>query len=98
MRSHDEPDQVDPTTDAHNVIHVTYLIGHNPKGQGGSSTSISCEAYLTAASYALVCQRLCDSGDSNAPELPITATRTAQLGEPGRNGPETTQACWVFPA
>jgi hypothetical protein len=43
------------------------------------------------------CQRLCDSGDSNAPEPPITATRTAQFNEPGISGPETTQACWVIP-
>jgi hypothetical protein len=53
MRGHGDPDQVDPTVDANNVIHATYPTGYNPKSQVGSSTTNSCDVYLTAASYAL---------------------------------------------
>jgi hypothetical protein len=53
MRSHGDPDQSDPTIDANNVIYVTYPAGYNPKSKGRSSTTDSCDTYLTAASYAL---------------------------------------------
>jgi hypothetical protein len=53
LRSHSDPDQVDPTIDANNVIHITYPPGYNRKSQVGSSTTNSCDAYLTSASYAL---------------------------------------------
>jgi len=53
MRGHGDPDQLGPTIDANNVIHLTYPMGYNPKRRGGSSTTNSCDAYLTAASYAL---------------------------------------------
>jgi hypothetical protein len=48
MRSHGDPDQVD-----NDIIHVMYPTGYNPKSEVGSSTTNSCDAYLTAASYAL---------------------------------------------
>jgi hypothetical protein len=53
MRNHGDPDQRNPTIDAHNVIHLTYPMGYNPKSQGGNGTTNSCDAYLTEASYAL---------------------------------------------
>jgi hypothetical protein len=52
-RSHGDHDQGDPTIDVTKVMHVTYPPGYNPKSQVGSSTTNSCDAYLTAASYAL---------------------------------------------
>jgi hypothetical protein len=57
MRSHGDPDQVDPTIDANKVIHITIPAGYNgndPVDLGGNNGSNSpCPAYLTAASTAL---------------------------------------------
>jgi hypothetical protein len=57
MRSHGDPDQVDPTIDANKVIHITYPPGANGNGPvglgGGNSSNDPCGAYLTAASTAL---------------------------------------------
>jgi hypothetical protein len=54
MRSHGDPDQVDPTIDANKVIHITYPANASsgPVGLGKGSNS-PCDAYLTAASTAL---------------------------------------------
>ena len=57
MRSHGDPDQVDPTIDANKVIHITFPAGYNgsdPVDLGGNNGSNGpCPAYLTAASTAL---------------------------------------------
>ena len=57
MRSHGDPNQVDPTIDANKVIHITYPPGANGNGPvglgGGNSSNDPCGAYLTAASTAL---------------------------------------------
>jgi hypothetical protein len=55
MRSHGDPNQVDPTIDANKVIHITYpadTSGNGPVGLGKGSND-PCSAYLTAASTAL---------------------------------------------
>src|SRR5262249_7573365 len=55
MRSHGDPNQVDPTIDANKVIHTTYaagVTGNGPVGLGKGSND-PCSAYLTAASTAL---------------------------------------------
>jgi hypothetical protein len=55
MRSHGDPNQVDPTVDANKVIHITFpadASGNGPVGLGKGSSS-PCQAYLTAASTAL---------------------------------------------
>ena len=51
MRSHGDPNQVDPTIDANKVIHITFG-GSGPAGFGKGSND-PCSAYLTAASTAL---------------------------------------------
>ncbi len=57
MRSHGDPNQVDPTIDANKVIHITYPPGANGNGPdalgGGNSSNDPCNAYLNAASTAL---------------------------------------------
>ena len=53
MRSHGDPDQVDPTINSNDVIEVRYPTGYDPKSQGGSSSISACNAYLTSASAAL---------------------------------------------
>ena len=55
MRSHGDPNQVDPTIDANKVIHITFpagASGNGPVGLGKGSND-PCSAYLTAASTAL---------------------------------------------
>jgi len=52
MRSHGDPNQVDPTIDANKVIHITYPPGANDPGAGNGSND-PCGAYLTAASTGL---------------------------------------------
>jgi hypothetical protein len=55
MRSHGDPNQVDPTIDANKVIHITFPAiagGNGPVGLGKGSNN-PCQAYLTAASTAL---------------------------------------------
>jgi hypothetical protein len=55
MRSHGDPNQVDPTIDANKVIHITFpasAAGNGPAGFGKGSND-PCSAYLTAASTAL---------------------------------------------
>jgi hypothetical protein len=55
MRSHGDPNQVDPTVDANKVIHITFpadASGNGPVGLGKGSND-PCGAYLTAASTAL---------------------------------------------
>jgi hypothetical protein len=52
MRSHGDPDQVDPTIDANKVIHITYppdANGPGPDALGGNGSNDPCGAYLTAA-------------------------------------------------
>jgi hypothetical protein len=51
MRSHGDPNQVDPTVDANKVIHITFPPGAN--GDIGKGSNNPCSAYLTAASTAL---------------------------------------------
>jgi hypothetical protein len=51
MRSHGDPNQVDPTIDANKVIHITFS-GNGPLGIGKGAND-PCQAYLTAASTAL---------------------------------------------
>jgi hypothetical protein len=57
MRSHGDPEQVDPTIDANKVIHITFPPGANGNGPvalgGGNSSDDPCDAYLQAASAAL---------------------------------------------
>jgi hypothetical protein len=57
MRSHGDPDQVDPTIDANKDIHITFPANASGNGPdvlgGGTSSSNPCQAYLTAASTAL---------------------------------------------
>jgi hypothetical protein len=55
MRSHGDPNQVDPTIDANKVIHITFPAGVNGDGPVsiGKGTNDPCQAYLTAASTAL---------------------------------------------
>jgi hypothetical protein len=55
MRSHGDPNQVDPTVDANKVIHITFpasASGNGPVSFGKGSDD-PCGAYLTAASTAL---------------------------------------------
>jgi hypothetical protein len=57
MRSHGDPNQVDPTIDANKVIHITFPPGASGNGPvslgGGNNSNNPCNAYLTAASTAL---------------------------------------------
>jgi len=55
MRSHGDPNQVDPTIDANKVIHITFPPGANGNGPVGfgKGSNDPCGAYLTAASTAL---------------------------------------------
>lgn len=60
MRSHGDPNQVDPTIDANKVIHLSWnpatpggYNGTNKGGQGNSGPGQYCRAYLNAASTAL---------------------------------------------
>src|SRR5215831_16220556 len=55
MRSHGDPNQVDPTIDANKVIHITFPAGANGNGPAsiGKGSNDPCGAYLTAASTAL---------------------------------------------
>lgn len=57
MRSHGDPNQVDPTVDANKVIHITIPPSANGNGNGpdvlGKGSSSPCQVYLTAASTAL---------------------------------------------
>jgi hypothetical protein len=55
MRTHGDPDQVDPTIDANKVIHITFPAGANTNGPVsiGKGSNDPCGAYLTAASTAL---------------------------------------------
>jgi hypothetical protein len=57
MRSHGDPNQVDPTIDANKVIHITFPPGANGNGPvslgGGNSANDPCNAYLQAAATAL---------------------------------------------
>jgi hypothetical protein len=50
MRSHGDPDQVDPTVDATKVIQITLAAGYAGGLRGGSGV---CGAYLSAAQTAL---------------------------------------------
>jgi hypothetical protein len=50
MRSHGDPNQVDPTIDANKVIHITFPPGANGDLKGSNNP---CSTYLTAASTAL---------------------------------------------
>jgi hypothetical protein len=51
MRSHGDPNQVDPTIDANKVIHITFT-GSGPVSLGKGAND-PCSPYLTAASTAL---------------------------------------------
>ena len=51
MRSHGDPDQVDPTVDADGVIQITLGDSSGIRGPNGEATS--CATYLTAAQTAL---------------------------------------------
>ena len=55
MRSHGDPNQVDPTIDANKVIHITYPASTSGNGPAtfGKGSNDPCSAYLTAASTAL---------------------------------------------
>jgi hypothetical protein len=56
MRSHGDPNQVDPTVDANKVIHITFPPGANGNGPDigkGNGSNSPCDVYLTAASTAL---------------------------------------------
>ena len=53
MRSHGDPDQVDPTITSHHVIAVRYPTGYDPKSQGGAGSNNPCNTYLSTASAAL---------------------------------------------
>lgn len=55
MRSHGDPNQVDPTIDANKVIHITIPPSADGKGRDilGKGSSSPCQVYLTAASTAL---------------------------------------------
>jgi hypothetical protein len=57
MRSHGDPDQVDPTIDSNKVIHITFPAGANGNGPvrlgGGNKANDPCNIYLEAASTAL---------------------------------------------
>jgi hypothetical protein len=55
MRSHGDPNQVDPTIDANKVIHITFPSSSSGEGPGviGKGANDPCQAYLTAASTAL---------------------------------------------
>ncbi len=50
MRSHGDPDQVDPTVDTTKVIHITLAAGYAGGMRGGNG---ACGAYLSAAETAL---------------------------------------------
>ena len=52
MRTHGDPNQVDPTIDADKVIEITPPAGYS-NGLHGLITGNSCAVYLTAASTAL---------------------------------------------
>jgi hypothetical protein len=56
MRSHGDPNQVDPTVDANKVIHITIPAGVNGGPinlKSGNGPMQACNSYLTAASTAL---------------------------------------------
>ena len=55
MRSHGDPNQVDPTIDANKVIHITFPVDASGNGEVsiGKGSNDPCQAYLTAASTAL---------------------------------------------
>jgi hypothetical protein len=54
MRRHGDPDQADPTVDAHGVISITLPAGYDQgAGLGGKGGSNGCGSYLSAASNAL---------------------------------------------
>ena len=53
MRTHGDPDQVDPNVNPNGVIEIRYPAGYDPKSQRGSSSIQACNAYLTSASAAL---------------------------------------------
>ena len=52
MRTHGDPNQVDPTIDANKVIEITQPAGYS-NGLHGLIAGNSCAVYLTAASTAL---------------------------------------------
>jgi hypothetical protein len=53
MRTHGDPNQVDPTIDANKVIHITFPANANPPDVLGKGSDQPCGNYLTAASTAL---------------------------------------------
>ena len=53
MRTHGDPNQVDPTIDANKVIHITFPANANPPDVLGKGSDGPCDNYLTAASTAL---------------------------------------------
>lgn len=60
MRRHGDPDQADPSIDAHQVIHITWnpaipggFYGTNKGGHGNSGPGQYCRTYLTEAQIAL---------------------------------------------
>jgi hypothetical protein len=53
MRSHGDPDQVDPTITSDDIIDVRYPTGYDPKSQGGGGSNNACNTYLSTASAAL---------------------------------------------
>jgi hypothetical protein len=69
MRSHGDPDQVDPTVDATKVIQITLGAGYAGGVRGGSG---ACGAYLSAAQTAL------GGGTSPASSDDATALKFAQ--------------------
>jgi hypothetical protein len=55
MRSHGDPNQVDPTIDANKVIHIAFSAGASGPGPQviGKGSNNPCDSYLQAASTAL---------------------------------------------
>ena len=47
MRTHGDPNQVDPTIDANKVIHITFPPNANPPGVVGKGSDGPCDNYLT---------------------------------------------------
>lgn len=99
MRGNGDPDQADPTVDVHDVIHVTYPNGYNPKEhegdsqEGDSTENDPCSAYLTEASTALGGQ----PPDQNPTTMVAFSRCMRANGFPGFPDPTDVGGTYRFP-